>query len=95
MRGLYYLTSQNHVRHLDIMSKVKYQRGSATRKSGGLHGSEEDAAECKKHLVFTRRETFKDDSYLVGKLPGYFNNMDDDIREQRFVEQEIADIIEQ
>lgn len=62
MRGLYYLTSQNYVNHLDIIGKLKTkERGDGSR------GSDLDIENRKDMLVFTMRESVKDDSYLLSR----------------------------
>lgn len=106
MRGLYYLTQQNYVNHLDIVGRIKQQRkgppGTGRRDGqaeiGGIDddffitvGSEN--GEQTQHLQYNRREaTFKDDSFLINR--GQFFSTED-IAEQRLLEEELADIIGQ
>lgn len=65
LRGLYYLSARNQVNHLDIIGKLKKIRGS----SGGRNRGS-DKEHNKNALKYKCRETFKDDSYLVGKSDG-------------------------
>jgi hypothetical protein len=84
------------VNHLDIVSKLKYAQQSGfmvPRQSSDSNvvdgGNLEDSAVTP--LQFSCRETSKDDQFLLGR--GQFFSKED-MAEQRLVEEEIADIID-
>ena len=70
MRGLYFLTTTNEVRHLDIMDKIRSKNTDGVAAEGHAYKSMSPARideENLPELCFLRREKSKDDSYLLDK----------------------------